>query len=268
MAKYIDVNKPVVELYSKGIGVCEIGNRLGVSRMKVLRTLKENNITTERITRPYKNFFDINFFSEYNEKSCYWAGFIMADGCIHTKRKTLCISLSSVDKSHLLKFKNDINFTGPISDYTGHDVRIDKDFYYSKITIGGKWFANDLEKNFNITSKKSFTTTFPDIPKVFIPAFIRGYFDGDGSITSGGGSGSCVVTSILGTYELLNSFQIFFYDNNIRVKGKTGYGKVSYSKNIYSITYNSKNAIKFLNIIYANSNIHLDRKYNKYKNLL
>ena len=44
MAKYVDVNKPVVELYSNGIGVCEIGKRLGVSRMKVLRTLKENNI--------------------------------------------------------------------------------------------------------------------------------------------------------------------------------------------------------------------------------
>ena len=48
MAKYVDVNKPVVELYSNGIGVCEIGKRLGVSRMKVLRTLKENNIVSEK----------------------------------------------------------------------------------------------------------------------------------------------------------------------------------------------------------------------------
>lgn len=154
MAKYVDVNKPVVELYSNGIGVCEIGKRLGVSRMKVLRTLKENNIVSERITRPYKNFFNINFFSEYNEKSCYWAGFIMADGNINSKRKVLCISLASVDKAHLEKFKSDINFTGPISDYTGYNKKYKTEFQYSKITIGGKWFANDLEKNFDITPKK------------------------------------------------------------------------------------------------------------------
>lgn len=27
MAKYVDVNKTVVELYEKGIGVCEIGKK-------------------------------------------------------------------------------------------------------------------------------------------------------------------------------------------------------------------------------------------------
>jgi hypothetical protein len=258
MAKYVDVNKPVVELYTNGIGVCEIGKRLGVSRMKVLRTLKENNIVSERITRPYKNFFNINFFSEYNEKSCYWAGFIMADGNIHSKRKVLCISLASVDKAHLEKFKSDINFTGPISDYTGHDIRTEKDFNYSKITIGGKWFANDLEKNFNVTAKKTFTTTLPNIPSEFIPAFIRGYFDGDGSIENNGNS------HIVGTYELLSSIQDFFYKNGIKVKGKTGYGKITPTRSIYSISYNSKNADKFLDIIYGNSKVHLDRKYNKY----
>lgn len=265
MAKYIDVNKPVVELYTNGIGVCEIGKRLGVSRMKVLRTLKENNIVSERITRPYKNFFDINFFSEYNEKSCYWAGFIMADGNIHSKRKVLCISLASVDRVHLEKFKSDIKFTGPISDYTGHDIRTGKDFLYSKITIGGKWFANDLEKNFNITPKKTFTTTFPNIPNEFIPAFIRGYFDGDGSITHNGRDTK--VVSIIGTKELILSIQEFFYSNGIRVKGETGYGKITFNKKIYYISYSGTNAIKFLDIIYGNSKVHLDRKYNKYFNI-
>ena len=261
MAKYIDVNKPVVELYNSGIGVCEIGKRLGVSRIKVLRTLKENNIVSERITRPYKNFFNINFFSEYNENSCYWAGFIMADGNIHSKRKSLCISLSSVDREHLEKFKKDIDFTGPISDYIGYNKKYKTEFKYSKITIGGKWFANDLETNFNITSKKTFSTTFPDIPNEFIPAFIRGYFDGDGSIENNGNS------HIVGTYELLSSIQDFFYKNGIKIKGKTGYGKITPTKSIYSISYNSENAIKFLNIIYGNSKIHLDRKYLKYFNI-
>ena len=59
MPRYINVNKPVVEMYNKGLGVCEIAKRLNVNRSKVLSTLKENNIITQRITRPYKNFFNI-----------------------------------------------------------------------------------------------------------------------------------------------------------------------------------------------------------------
>lgn len=268
MAKYIDVNKPVVELYEKGLGVCEIGKRLSVSRNKVLRTLKENNIITERITRPYKNFFNINFFKEYNDKSCYWAGFIMADGNIHTKRKSLCIALSSVDREHLIKFKNDIEFTGPVCDYTGIDKKTNKVINSSQIFISGKWFADDLERNFNIIPNKTHKTAFPEIPIEFISEFIRGYFDGDGCITKGGSNGDIDEVSLLGTENFLKVIQDFFYKNGIRVKNdtKSGYGKLSFCRNIYSMRYSGRNAHKFLNIIYGKStnNTHLDRKYQKY----
>jgi len=259
--KYIDVNIPVVDLYNKGIGVCEIGKRLGVSRMKVLRTLKENNIITERKTRPYKNFFNINFFSEYNENSCYWAGFIMADGNIHSKRKLLSISLSSIDREHLEKFKKDIDFTGNIGDYITYDKRYKKYHKYSKITINGKWFVDDLKNNFSINPRKTFTTKFPNIPDDFIPSFIRGYFDGDGSIDYRGNS------KIIGTYELIKQIQEFFYKKGIRIRGKTGYGKITKNRSIYAIGYNSNNSIKFLDIIYENSKIYLNRKYSIYNYL-
>lgn len=262
MAKYIDINEPVLELYERGIGVCEISKRLEVSRWKILKTLKDNNIKTERITRPYKNFFNIKFFNEYNEYSCYWAGFIMADGNIHTKRKNLSIALSSVDKEHLLKFKNNIDFTGPISDYISKDIRTGKSHNYSKITIGGKWFALDLESNFNVVPSKTLITKFPIIPEELISYFIRGYFDGDGSIVNRNG---LIIVSMLGTFDFLKGIQDFFYKNGIRVKGNSGYGKITDCGNIYSITYSGSNASKFLDIIYKNSNIHLDRKYDKYK---
>ena len=52
-----------------------------------------------------------------NEKSAYWLGFIMADGCINEvinkktkklKSMNLSISLSTKDNHHLEKFLNDI----------------------------------------------------------------------------------------------------------------------------------------------------------------
>lgn len=268
MPRYINVNKPVVEMYNKGLGVCEIAKRLNVNRSKVLSTLKENNIITQRITRPYKNFFNIDFFKDFNEKSCYWAGFIMADGNIHTKRRSLSIALSSVDKDHLIKFKNDIEFTGPVSDYKGFDKKYNTDINYSKINVNGKWFADDLEKNFNIIPNKTHNTIFPKIPEEFIPEFIRGYFDGDGCLTKSGAYGTIDEVSLLGTSDFLKKIQEYFYEKGLRVKNnnKNGYGKLTLSRNIYKMSYSGKNAHKFLNIIYgsSNTNTHLDRKYNKY----
>jgi intein/homing endonuclease len=95
----------------------------------------------------------------------------------------------------------------------------------------------------------------------FIPSFIRGYFDGDGSIDYRGNS------RIIGTYELVRQVQEFFYKKGIIVKGKTGYGKITKNRSIYSIGYNSNNSIKFLDIIYKNSKIYLNRKYSLYTSL-
>ena len=171
----INIDQEVLDLYEKGIGTCEIGKRLNVNRHKIWRTLKENNIKPERITRPHKNFFDINFFKEYNESSCYWAGFILADGNIHTKRQALQITLAATDKTHLIKFSNDIKHNNKLT-YN------EKTNSY-KIFISGKWFANDLKTNFGIVSAKSFITEFPNIPTNYELPFIRGIFDGDGCIT-------------------------------------------------------------------------------------
>lgn len=205
------------ELYVKGYGVCKIGETLNISRFKVLSILKKNGIITKRITRPYKNLYNIKFFSEYNEKSAYWAGFILADGNIHSKRKFLQIALSDKDKEHLVKFSNDIEFTGGLYYYEKTNS--------SKIVVNGEWFHSDLNKNYGIESKKTFTSKFPEIPNVFIKHFIRGIFDGDGSITKISKYNYAV--SITNNFDILNFISKHFYEIlGIRIRNKTGYPKI------------------------------------------
>ena len=116
----------------------------------------------------------------------------------------------------------------------------------SKLRIEG--YENAL-KNRNIPINKN-----------LIRHFIRGYFDGDGCLTRH--INKTIVTpvaSILGTYEFLDSIVKYTGINgNVRHDHR-------HSGNTFSIEFNKKATISFINYIYDSSTIYLDRKYKLYE---
>ena len=65
-----------------------------------------HHVNSSRFIRRKYNLND-SFFSHENLTidSCYWAGFIAADGNIAKNKKQITISLQHDDKTHLIKFK-------------------------------------------------------------------------------------------------------------------------------------------------------------------
>lgn len=104
--------------------------------------------------------------------------------------------------------------------------------------------------------------TFPaddQVPKDLIPHFIRGYFDGDGCITS---SKSNIKWSILGTSNFLSSIQDIMVE-----KLQLNKTKIYKAKNIYSLEYKGRKQIKTIKEwLYNDATIFLERKYNKFLN--
>ena len=93
--------------------------------------------------------------------------------------------------------------------------------------------------------------------------FIRGYFDGDGSLTYTTYKNSIVVPkcSIAGTKQFCEQLQKYLEAKDIQAS--IG---ISVNKNvIYVLYFSVKNSIKLIQFLYSNSNIHLDRKYLRYK---
>jgi hypothetical protein len=89
--------------------------------------------------------------------------------------------------------------------------------------------------------------------------FIRGYFDGDGSISVSDKNGRLLSTSLLGTKEFLISvMEILNIDIKHLKKDKR------HKNNTFYILFNIKDSLKFYEFIYLNNCICLDRKYNKY----
>lgn len=194
------------------------------------------------------------------EEKAYWLGFIYADGYIinSIKGKTsdaFGITLQEKDKGHLEKFKKSINSNHPILTYvSAFNTKI------SRIIIYEQNLINDLIKN-GVFRNKSLILKFPSydiVPKDLIFHFMRGYFDGDGSFKKHGDEGYDF--SVLGTYEFLIEFK-----NIMGIPNKIKHAKKDSTTNNYEIVFGGMKKVKvFAKKLYENSTIYLDRKYERY----
>lgn len=120
--------------------------------------------------------YDTNpdFFKSWSEGMAYILGWIATDGCIqYVPKKRYGLRFELADKEPLLLFKEIMNLDHPIHENKerGHYslyIR-DKKLVKSIIDIG-------------ITPNKTFTLQPLAIPQEYMPHFIRGVFDGDGSV--------------------------------------------------------------------------------------
>lgn len=244
------MKEDVVNDYVKNyLGTMELSQKYGVSRTTIQRYLKKSNVKLRKKTPKLRvNHF---YFSEYNVDSCYWAGFILADGYVRTNNRfTLEIKLQKGDVKHLEKFKKMIGYEGRI---------IEREKYFN-ITISSQQIIEDLKNNFNILNKKSLTCFITNkIPNKYLNDFIRGYFDGDGCITYT----TTDTISFLGTKETVDFIRNYFFGLGIKLRSKD-MPQITKNGNICVINYSGISAFKCLNIIYNKSTIYLDRKYLKY----
>lgn len=133
-----------------------------------------------------KYFCNDNFFRDLSLESCYWAGFIAADGCINDKRVTVTQEVSRRD--HILKLAKATyigdDFADRVRDYSTGYVRKDGSIsYFSCYSMNSKQYLIDLNAIYNITPAKSLTLQPPNLTdKNQILAYIAGIIDGDGTV--------------------------------------------------------------------------------------
>ena len=244
------------EYYNNGKSINEICIDLKISRSRFSDYLKKCGV--EVSLRPHKIHSNVNIFNCIDsEDKAYWLGFLYADGCIASNRNTVEIALSIEDIEHLYKFKKFMDSEHPI---TTRHMKLGE---ACRIAIRDDVLKNDLV-NLGCVPKKSHILKFPtykQIPKEMINHFIRGYFDGDGSIVN---TEKTREINIIGTYDLLNGICEEIGISNDRI-----YKLNKNAKTIFRIVCSGKNdIINILNYMYKDSNIYLDRKHNKYLDLI
>lgn len=151
---------------------------------KVKEVLRKHNIpirnfseaaTQSNINRTlYKNK---DYFKTQTHNMAWVLGFLASDGTISSSDNTIKIGLSAKDKEILEKIKDEIEIENKIVERVNKDGFDCVDLHWTC-----KEHKEDLGK-YGITPNKTFTIKPPvDLDEKYYIDYIRGYFDGDGSI--------------------------------------------------------------------------------------
>lgn len=190
------------------------------------------------------------------EEKAYWLGFFYADAYNKEKTGQIIIELQEMDQNHLVKCANFFGKPRPP---------------FKQLKNKGKYVAYRLELNSRYLSTslikkgrhgaKSFNITFPEwIDNHLIQHFIRGYFDGDGSIYIHQDQLNIEFAS---TQEMCISINNIL--SNLNIRGQI-YHPERYKNNTYKLCFGGSRQVKrFCEWLYKDANIYLDRKHNIYK---
>lgn len=203
--------------------------------------------------RPFNNK---NIFNKIDtEEKAYWLGFLYADGSVGSNDNRVELGLAEKDYNHLVKFKNFIGLNNSIS-YRPQT----KSYRYS---FKDKTFKENLIK-LGCIPQKSLILKFPSeeqVPTYLLRHFMRGYFDGDGHFTN---TDSCFEAGYIGTQDFIEkSLERMPSELNLKIDSKIKDVHRKDGAKTYSF-YSLKDVYNFLNYLYKDSNIYLDRKYEHY----
>jgi intein-encoded DNA endonuclease-like protein len=257
----------VIELYKNGAPINELSKKFSCRPQKIKQILQSNNICLRTIEESHRKYaINESFFDVIDtEEKAYFLGFLYADGCNHKDSNYISLSLKNDDREILIKLAQLIfksNYEDRIMDRNrsseGKGIE-------SIININSKYMCRQLDK-LGCSQAKTFKITYPEwIPDNLHNHFIRGYFDGDGSIYVNTVKGRGSRVKITSTLDFVTGIKNII-DKKTGIKSSIyKYYKVK----VYDFhTSGDRQVKKFLDWIYNGSSIFLKRKYDQYLKLL
>lgn len=118
-----DRDARIIQEYSVIKNATRVAVACGVSTATVINVLNRNNLPHNGPGHHLAKTLNHSAFDEINERSAYWIGFLMADGCIteprgRTGSPSVSVSLSERDVAHLELFRSFVGSLHKIHHYT------------------------------------------------------------------------------------------------------------------------------------------------------
>lgn len=247
----------ITEEYTNGVTLRQICKNHNIKSTETIRNiLRKNGVSIIG----HRNRYPINedYFNEIDSfDKAYWLGVLFADGTVSENRESF--RLGMIDREHIDKYKKAI---GAINHKIGTtvDIRFKEPSLEYHLGIRNKKMHNSLIRHGCVPNKTEKLKDFPVLPKNLYPHFLRGFFDGDGSIHKTNGHWRI---SFYGTHDFLQNILDYFDLNNLKVQPTSHKHYYIQIGSLYDIA-------RVCNIMYENSTeqTRLDRKYNKYNQFL
>lgn len=257
----------IKKLYTQGFGYKKITPYVPpYSTTVIYRFLKEEGlIDHHRNVR--KNFFNEDFFDNIDtEEKAYWLGYLFADGNIN--KRTTSITCHPQDKKHLQKLQKSLNSQTSPKTYKqnsfGTDTEIVKFNFYSIKMVNSLRNLGCIERKSTILQPPS----CDKIPKELVNHFLRGYFDGDGSVSIVKNQTKKSTNSYVWHVHICGTKQFLeWYKNQLKLDNAITQDSRSCDSYTLSLGGTIKVYEKFFLPLYNNATIFLPRKYSKFEQL-
>lgn len=202
----------------------------------------------------------LDFTTLDSDFKSYFLGLLYADGSLCKSNYNVSLEWHIRDVDSLKLIRDNLCPTCKIykrfSKKTGN--------YYVRISVANKDLYYQL-LDFGLYPNKTKTISRPGqwLPQKYVQHFIRGYFDGDGSVIEykkiNDGLISKLKIAIVGTEDLLNFINEWFIAKG--GSSKLSLSKIKKSSHAFYLSATGRKAVHFLKLIYAEAEIKLDRKY-------
>lgn len=218
------------------------------------------------MSRVSKYHVNEDYFKDINtEDKAYWLGFLAADGHITKQERSLYFNLKQADEDHIRKFKVAINSDYPIR--TRSKTIGDKIFFSRRIIISNKNFVQYLIKNGIPSGAKTLIIKRPNVNSILYRHWIRGYFDGDGSLGRNTKRPNFIF-GVTGTLSICTFIRDYF-NKTCNLHLNHIYHRKKHPPEIFKFQVRGNNQIyKILMEMYRTSTIFLVRKRQVFNDLI
>ena len=249
-------SKQIKELYLSDISCDIIGKQLNFNEQSIRRLLKEMGVLKD--TKPYQKLLDHTWLDYIDtEEKAYFLGLLASDGWLN--RNSLFIDLQKRDEKLLVALRDRICPFIPLATYApGKDNVQDK---VRLVITSKRWRERCEEIGIGYRKSLSMPNIISNIPKNMRNHFIRGYFDGDGTVgvyLNKKLNKKFARVQLLGTEEFLEG---------IREEIGLSVGSITLSKTekIHRLSYSGKKRLfELLDYLYNDATIFLQRKKDKF----
>ena len=239
----------------------EIAKELNIGETTVLRILHSNNVyirTASEAKREY--FLDETYFDNIDTPNkAYILGLLYADGCNCVKFHLISLKLQIDDTEILEKVRKEIKIEKPLHFESKEKLRTQGNNHKDVAVLAiYSQHMSDMLTKWGCVESKSLILQFPDfISEELLPHFVRGYFDGDGSISKGRG---CSIDFASSIYFLEVLKKIIKDKFNIDMRLRPSENNIT-----YNLIVSKKDECKvILDWMYKDADIYMERKHDIY----
>lgn len=263
-----DIQEKIIYNYIQlGMGLVPSGRPYGVSQYMVKKILQSNNIYVRSYTESKDNLriytCNDDYFKTQSSNMAYILGLLASDGNVAKAENQISIVLNARDAELLEKIRIEMQISRPIKTFVRSGGAPE-----SKLSVFSSTMKKDLA-HYSIVPAKTFILQPPELLKAeYYRDYIRGYFDGDGSIyinsnNSYGVNFSGASKSIIAWIQRVLAEQY-----NIICPTLEKIPKLSNDRDYYRITYYGKKVLALYKILYHDNTLYMKRKKDTFETIL